>query len=163
MTVYLDTSAAMPLFVPEPTSESIEAWFAACTDPVVSADWICTELASALSIKVRRAEISAEQAQAAWDAFEAFCGTGLRLVPVSRGTCMHAARLAREAQNGLRAGDSLHLAMAIDIGATGFATTDRNLEANATRQGLKTIGSRPGSGFDSFPSGLDRGAPHAVR
>lgn len=137
--IYLDTSAAVPLFVPEPISDAVEGWFAACTDVVVAADWICTELASALSIKVRRAEISAEQAQAAWDEFAAFCGAGLRLVPVSRGAFARAARLARAAGSGLRAGDSLHLAMAIDIGASSLATADGNLEANARLQGLTTV------------------------
>lgn len=139
MTIYLDTSIAVPLFVPEPASEAVAAWFASCTDPIVSADWIVTELASALSIKVRRGEISDEQALAAWDEFAAFCGTGLRLLPVSRDAFAQAARLAREAANGLRSGASLHLAVAIESGAAGLATADANLEANARRQGLEAI------------------------
>ena len=36
--VYLDTSAAVPLFVPEPTTDAVEAWFATCTERVVSAE-----------------------------------------------------------------------------------------------------------------------------
>lgn len=140
MTIYLDTSAAVPLFVPEPTSEAITAWFASCSDPLVAADWIVTELASALSIKIRRGELSVDEAQAAWNEFERFCGTGLRLVQVSRNAFMHAARLARDAGNGLRSGDSLHLAVAIEIDAAGLATADRNLEANAKRLGLNSIG-----------------------
>jgi predicted nucleic acid-binding protein len=140
LTIYLDTSAAVPLFVPEPTSEAIIAWFAACSDPLVAADWIVTELASALSIKTRRGDITADQAHSAWNEFELFCGTGLRLVQVSRSAFMQAARLAQDAGNGLRSGDSLHLAVAIEINATGLATADRNLEANAKRLGLNVFG-----------------------
>lgn len=139
MTIYLDTSVAVPLFVPEPTSEAVAAWLADCTEPIVSADWIGTEFASALSIKVRCTALSAEQAQAAWDEFAVFCGAGLRLIQVSRNAFRLAARLAHVAGSGLRSGDSLHLAVAIEIGAAGFATADSNLEANARRQGLKTI------------------------
>jgi hypothetical protein len=82
--IYLDTSAAVPMFVPEPASPAIEAWFESCTEPLVSSDWIVTEFSSALSIKVRKGEISAKQAQAAWKDFDAFCKSGLRLLPVSR-------------------------------------------------------------------------------
>ena len=29
--IYLDTSAAVPMFVPEPASPAIDAWFESCT------------------------------------------------------------------------------------------------------------------------------------
>ena len=59
--VYLDTSAAVPIFVPEPASEAIVGWIAANDAPLVSSDWIVTEFASALSIKVRQGEINVRQ------------------------------------------------------------------------------------------------------
>lgn len=136
--VYLDTSVAVPLFVQEPASERVAAWFATCADPIVAADWIVTEFASALSLKERRGEITAEDARAVWSEFEAFCGTGLRLVAVSRKSFEAAARMVRDAASGLRSGDSLHLAVALEIGASSMATADANLDANAKKQGLKT-------------------------
>ena len=57
----------------------------------------------------------------------------------SRSAFEQAARLAREAGTGLRAGDSLHLAVAIEIGAAGLATADGNLGANARHQGVNTV------------------------
>ncbi len=137
--IYLDTSAAVPLFVQEPASDRVAAWFAACEDPIVAADWIVTEFASALSLKERRGEVTAGNAQAAWAEFEAFCGTGLRLVPVSRKSFEEAARLVRDVSSGLRSGDSLHLAVALEIGASRMATADANLDANAKKKGLTTI------------------------
>ena len=53
--IYLDTSVAVALFVPEVNTVSVKGWFAACSDPIVSADWILTEFATALSLKERRA------------------------------------------------------------------------------------------------------------
>jgi predicted nucleic acid-binding protein len=134
--VYLDTSAAVPLFVPEPASPAIEAWFESCTDPLVSSDWIVTEFSSALSIKVRKGEISARQAQAAWKDFDAFCKSGLRLLPVSRKAFLEAAGMTRNAASGLRSGDALHLAMALEAGASGIATVDEALARNAKANGL---------------------------
>ncbi|MGA7177976.1 MAG: type II toxin-antitoxin system VapC family toxin [Thiobacillaceae bacterium] len=134
--IYLDTSAAIPMFVPEPASDAVDAWFEACDEPLISADWILTEFASALSIKVRRGELKQGQAQMAWKDFENFSRSGLRLIPVSRQAFEHAAQLARHVPSGLRSGDSLHLAMAIEARSASIATADGNLEKNAKAKGL---------------------------
>lgn len=137
--IYLDTSAAVPLFVREPASDAVDAWLESCTDPIVSSDWIVTEFASALSIKVRKGEINARQARAAWKDFDAFCNSGLRLLPVSRKAFKVAAMMALNATSGLRSGDSLHLAMALEAGASGLSTADDTLAISAKAKGLKVI------------------------
>ncbi len=134
--IYVDTSAAIPLFVAEPASAAVDAWFESCDETLITSDWILTEFASALSIKERRGEIGQKQAQTARKDFESFCRSGLRLVPVSRQGLVHAARLARNARSGLRSGDSLHLSMALELGAAGIATADANLAKNARSMGL---------------------------
>jgi predicted nucleic acid-binding protein len=134
--IYLDTSVAVPLFIPEPSSAAVDAWFSSCDEKLVSADWLLTEFASALSIKVRRGEITPAQAKAAGKDFEIFSRSGLRLLPVTRTAFAQAAVLARDASSGLRSGDSLHLAMAIEAGAMGVATADGNLAQNAKANGL---------------------------
>jgi uncharacterized protein len=137
--VYLDTSVAVPLFVPEPASERVAAWFAGCSDAIVAGDWIVTEFASALSLKERRREITTLQAQAVWSEFEEFCGTGLRLAPVTRKAFTEAALMLRNATTGLRSGDSLHLAIALEVGVSSLVTADATLAANARQKGLPTI------------------------
>jgi hypothetical protein len=137
--IYLDTSAAVPLFVQEPASEAVDAWLESCTDPIISSDWIVTEFASALSIKVRRGEINTRQARAAWKDFDGFCNSGLRLLPVSRKAFKEAAMMALNVPGGLRSGDSLHLAMALEAGASGLSTADDTLENNAKAKGLNVI------------------------
>ena len=47
--------------------------------------------------------------------------------------------MVRDATSGLRAGDSLHLAVALEIGASCVATADATLEANARVNGLVTV------------------------
>ena len=134
--IYLDTSAAVPLFVPEPSSERVVEWLSSCTAALASSDWILTEFASALSIKVRRGELTQKHARASWDEFEAFSRTGIRLVPVTRAAFIRAAELVRGSRSPLRAGDSLHLAVAVEIGATAMATVDGQLERSATAHGI---------------------------
>ncbi len=134
--IYLDTSAAVPLFVPEPASDRIAAWLEASADALVSADWILTEFASALAVKVRRGELNQKHAKAAWEDFERFSQTGLRLVPVARATFARAAQLVRQSRGGLRAGDAVHLATALETEANGIATSDAQLQRNALDQGL---------------------------
>ena len=137
--VYVDTSIAIALFVPEARTADVKAWFAANADPLVAADWIVTEFASALSIKERWGDVAPAETDAVWRAFTAFCGTGLRLAPVTRAAFAAAADLVRDASSGLRAGDALHLAVAREIGAAAIATADATLAANAEAKGLATV------------------------
>lgn len=137
--VYLDTSAAVPLFVAEPASDGVDRWLSACEDAVVSSDWIVTEFASALAIKARSGVLSARDATAAWHGFEAFCRSGLRLAPVSRQAFRDAGQMLRNPAYGLRSGDALHLAAAREMGATAIATLDASMAGNAKRLKLKTV------------------------
>jgi predicted nucleic acid-binding protein len=137
--VYLDTSVTVPLFVAEPSSDQVDRWFAACDVPVVSSDWIITEFASALSLKERSGTLAAKDAKAAWRSFESFVQSGLRLIPVSRHTFAAAAKMTREPAHGLRAGDALHLAAALEMGAQTVATLDAVMTANAKRLKMKVV------------------------
>lgn len=137
--IYFDTSAAVPLFVREPASAAVDAWLETCSDPLLSSDWIVTEFASALSIKERSGMLGAKDARAAWRGFEAFCESGLRLIAVSRQAFKEGARLARQQSHGLRAGDALHLAVALEVGAKAIATLDVTLAANARRLKMQTV------------------------
>lgn len=137
--IYFDTSAAVPLFVREPASAAVDAWFETCSDPLLSSDWIVTEFASALSVKERSGMLGAKDARAAWRGFEAFCESGLRLIAVSRQAFKEGARLARQQSHGLRAGDALHLAVALEVGTKAIATLDATLAANARRLRMRTV------------------------
>jgi len=106
---------------------------------LLSSDWIVTEFASALSLKERSGMLGAKDARAAWRGFEAFCESGLRLIAVSRQAFKEGARLARQQSHGLRAGDALHLAVALEVGAKAMATLDATLVANARRLKMRTV------------------------
>jgi predicted nucleic acid-binding protein len=138
--VYVDTSVLVALFAMETKTDAVSKWYASCSEEMVSAAWCVTEFASALGIKQRTKQMSGEQCAAAWLAFERLCAGDLHLLPVEPGTFHKAATLALDASTGLRAGDALHLAAALDSKARNMVTLDEVLARNARAAKLKVPG-----------------------
>ena len=137
--VYLDTSVLIALFSNEDTTSRITLWYANETRPLIAGDWCVTEFASALSLKERTGQLSREQTDAAWELFSEFCNGGLRLLPLDREVYTQAAQLVRDSKNGLRAGDALHLALALHVEAKAFFTLDNRLAASALQNQLSLV------------------------
>jgi predicted nucleic acid-binding protein len=137
--VYVDTSVLVALCVHEPKSIAAARWYAACREELVCAVWCVTEFASALGIKQRTLQITTEQAANAWQAFERFCASDLKLLPIDPSTFHRAAELTLDAASGLRSGDALHLAVALDARAKSMATFDEVLARNAMRVKIKPL------------------------
>lgn len=137
MMVYVDTSVLVALHLDEPKSADVARWYAACTDELVSAMWCVTEFASALGIKQCISQITEAEGQEAWQRFERLCANDLQLLPVGPATFHRAAVLTLDATTGLRAGDSLHLAVALEAKAKSLATLDSLLAKNARKLKLK--------------------------
>jgi predicted nucleic acid-binding protein len=137
--IYVDTSVLVALILPEPKSTAVIGWYGACTDELVSAAWCVTEFASALGIKQRTGQIDETQRQAAWQRFERLCVNDLQLLPVEPVTFYRAGLLTLDATTGLRAGDALHLAAAMEAKAQSVATLDRIFGENAHRLKLNVV------------------------
>jgi len=67
--IYLDTSVAVALLVPEPRTTDVKTWFAGLWEIPISGDWLLTEFDSAISIKVRSGELSEANAKAVRNEF----------------------------------------------------------------------------------------------
>ncbi len=137
--VYVDTSVIVALLTVEPNTQDVMTWYAGLQETPYCADWLLTEFSSAISIKVRTRQLVESQARLVRKQFNLLATGGLRLVPVSRAAFKHAADLVKPHRYGLRAGDSLHLAVALELGATHMATFDSTMAKNAKREGLKCI------------------------
>jgi predicted nucleic acid-binding protein len=137
--VYVDTSVLVALYTNEIKSADVSRWYGSCSDELVSAVWCVSEFASALGIKQRTGQISVNEGEAVWMQFERMCANDLQLLPIEQGTFHRAAVLTLDAASGLRAGDALHLATALDIKVKSIATLDDVLAKNATRMKLKQI------------------------
>ncbi len=137
--LYVDTSVLVALCTNEAKTAEVLKWYAACTVELASAAWCVTEFASALGIKQRTGQLTESQAQTAWVQFERICANDLQLLPVETMSFHKAALMTMDAAAGLRAGDALHLACAIEANAQGIVTLDTVLAKNAKRFKLKSV------------------------
>lgn len=135
--IYLDTSVAVALLTPEPRTADVRTWFAGLEDAPVTSDWLIPEFTSAVAIKLRRGELTEAHAKQVHKEFDLLAANGTRLIPVSRTAFRQAAELARQYRHGLRASDALHLAAALEAGATSIATLDGIMASNAKRLKLE--------------------------
>ena len=138
--VYVDTSVIVALLTVEPKTQDVTAWYAGLRDTPLCADWLLTEFSSAISIKLRNRQLTETHAKRVRKEFDLLAAGGLRLVPVSRTAFSRAAEMVKKHRQGLRAGDSLHLAVALELGASHMATLDSTMAENAKRKGLELIG-----------------------
>ena len=137
--LYVDTSVLVALCTNEARTADVVNWYAACADELASAAWCVTEFASALGIKQRTGQLTESQAQAAWVKFERMCANDLQLLAVEAIAFHKAAMLTMNVAEGLRAGDALHRACAMQAKATGMVTLDAVLAKNAKRHKLKLV------------------------
>jgi predicted nucleic acid-binding protein len=137
--LYVDTSVLVALCTNEAKTADVVKWYADCTEELVSAAWCVTEFASAMGLKQRTGQLTQEQAQSAWMQFEKLCANDLELLPVEMTTFHKAAVLTMDASAGLRAGDALHLACAMQAKAQGMVTLDGVLGKNAKRFKVKPV------------------------
>jgi len=131
--LYVDTSVLVALCTHEGKTADVVKWYANCTQELASAAWCVTEFASAMGLKQRTGQLTEEQAQTAWMQFERMCANDLQLLPVEVMTFHRAAMLTMDASAGLRAGDALHLACAMEAKVQGMVTLDVVLAKNAKR------------------------------
>ena len=132
--VYVDTSVLVAMCTQEGKTADALKWYTESTQELVSAAWCVTEFASAMGLKQRTGQLTAEQAQTAWAMFERMCANDLQLLPVEVNTFHKAAMMTINATSGLRAGDALHLACAVEAKCKSMATLDVVLAKNAKLQ-----------------------------
>ena len=140
--LYLDTSVLVPLFVPEPLSEPMRAWFEVQASTTAGATlaisaWTLTEFASAMGINVRDKGLLPEQAKTACVLMQKLQLDSLRMFTPTRSAFERAAEYLAQHALGLRAGDALHLAIAQNENVDCFYTLDRRLIEAARKLKLR--------------------------
>jgi len=137
--LYVDTSVLVALCTNEAKTADAVKWYGDCAEELASAAWCVTEFASALGLKQRTGQLTEPQAQTAWVKFERMCANDLNLLPVEPMTFHKAAMLTMDTAAGLRAGDALHLACAMEGKVAGMVTLDSVLAKNAQRVKVKPV------------------------
>ena len=133
--IYLDASALVKLFVPEPESHALNQALVGAEDVILS-DLALTEMASALGRRVRQGLLTPAESRRLHRQAEQLAGSCRRAEltpPVHR----RAERLLLTSRDTpLRALDALHLALALDAAAATLVTYDPHLRDAAASQGL---------------------------
>lgn len=136
--IYVDTSVLVSATVREADSAAAQNWLAAQSPGLlVISRWVVTEFSSALSAKVRSRTVTPQFRAIALSEFTKLVAESLDLVSVGDDDFTAASRLADQYETGLRAGDALHLAVAVRIGAA-LCTRDRLFAKAALLHGVKS-------------------------
>jgi predicted nucleic acid-binding protein len=138
--IYLDTSALLKLYILEEGSELVQSTIAAQDHPLPIWDILQAEFSNALRLKVFWKEITAPQAATQIKLFEHRIKKGVYYVPlIDRASLMSRfMELSLKTQKlGCRTLDILHVAYALEIGATRFITFDQRQGKLANQVGLK--------------------------
>lgn len=136
---YIDTSVWCAYCFNESEVPAAAQWLAqASLDDAATATWTRTEFASAAAIKLRAKGQTKGAVAQATKAFEAAV-TMTHCLPVIEEDFLYAAELCRSGELGLRAGDALHIAVALRHNCHWMASLDRAMNASAKKLGLKLV------------------------
>ncbi|HKA29949.1 MAG TPA: type II toxin-antitoxin system VapC family toxin [Candidatus Binatia bacterium] len=137
MTLYLDTSALVKLYVTEDGSHEVKSWVAAAS-AIFTASITYAETRAALAQSWRAGALSQSDLRRAVMEFDA-AWKGYAVVEVSEALVLRAGGLAEE--HALRGYDAVQLAAALDARPSSsehvFASFDLDLNAAAAREGLR--------------------------
>ncbi|EJT06396.1 type II toxin-antitoxin system VapC family toxin [Rhizobium sp. CCGE 510] len=125
--LYIDTSVLVAAWTVETRTADVQQWLAkhASREMAVSG-WTIAEFSSAIALKTRNGQIDQADRGKALAMFNELCPTTFEFLPISRAHFVDAARMTDQFEIGLRAGDALHLAIAVGSGAT-LITLDKGL------------------------------------
>jgi hypothetical protein len=136
--VYVDTSVWIALLAREAPAPAVANWLVQAPQ-LCCADWTRLELASAIGIKHRRGDLPASAARAICEVFASMMTYQVHQAAVTAPDMEQACLLCLDMDRGLRAGDALHLAVAMRLQCSQFFSFDHNLNRHAQQAGLRLV------------------------
>ena len=136
---YIDTSVLVAALTNEAETVRMQTWLREQpAGELAISEWVVTEVSSALSIKLRVGQMEPRHRAEVLAAFSRLSAESLSILPISGFHCRTAARFVDRHELGLRASDALHLAVAVDHGAT-VASLDRRMVEAALALGVSAV------------------------
>ena len=126
MSVYLDTSVIVPLFLIDPFASRAKAYFLSNVPEVVVSDLASAEFAAVVAARIRMRQLTDVEARSSlsqFDNWKAAVATGALAVPSDIGD---AERFIRRLDLNLRTPDAIHIAIARRLGGE-LATFDTRM------------------------------------
>jgi uncharacterized protein len=134
--VYVDTSALLPLFVREPSTDAVIDWLESSGERIAISEWTLVEFASAAAIKLRTGQATAKLAKLATARMHEFTEKHCTIAVPGREDFRRAAELAGDDALKLRAGDALHLAIAESLNTQVILCLDHAIIESAKLLGM---------------------------
>ncbi|MEP7351284.1 MAG: type II toxin-antitoxin system VapC family toxin [Sphingorhabdus sp.] len=134
---YLDTSFIIAsLMQDEIRSEDARNWLSSVeAGQLAISDWVKTEVASALSLKVRTGQIGLADRAAASQQWHLMAESSLASITVDSDDFLSAAQFVEFQELSLRAGNALHIAIAKNAACT-LVTLDKRMADAAVELGV---------------------------
>jgi uncharacterized protein len=123
---YLDASVIVPLFVKEGASDAVQNLLQSANDDFIVSSFAKAEVASALSRRVRKKEISPEEADIWLGNLDEWLDTDATQLAVENHDILSAGEIVRNYQTKLLTPDAIHLALCQRMGLT-LVTLDKRL------------------------------------
>lgn len=137
--IYLDASVIVSAITKEPRTEAVQRWLANQGDnELCISGWTITEVASALSMKVRMGHLGVNEAAHLQRNWRTALADGLKKMPVVSEAFERAVNTLANHALGLRAGDALHIAIA-DLNGCNLATLDKVMASAARQLGVEVV------------------------
>ena len=135
MSLYLDASVLVALFVIDPSSARAEAFLSAHPEIVVISDFAVAEFSSAVARRVRTRDLTREDGQLAFSNLDIWVARAAYREEVTTADVDAATRILRRLDVNLRTPDAIHTAIAQRLEAT-LVTFDRSMAAGARALGI---------------------------
>jgi predicted nucleic acid-binding protein len=137
--VYVDSSALVKVFVPEPASSDVQAVLHGREDLFVS-DLVITEVISSVARRAREGSVAQERLESlAHTLLDAVADRVFRKLDLTAEVHREAERLILALPFPMRAADSLHLALAAESGCRTVLTFDSRLSRASSFVGLDAL------------------------
>lgn len=141
--IYCDASLVVAVLAPEIHSAQARAWLRGqAGNRLAASPWVSVEVASALAMKQRRGALSAEGRSTLAARWRVLSRRSFHELSVEERHYGLAATLVDAGRSGLRGGDALHLAIALDHRCA-LATYDDDLADAARAHGVEVHGLGP--------------------
>ena len=137
MSVYLDASVLVSLFVSDVFSDTADQLLRSLIEPMLISDFAVAEFTSGVAAHVRSRRIAAASARVIFADFDSWHPRGPAHLAVTSDDVANAADLIRQLELPLRTPDAIHIAIARRLDAE-LLTFDKQMAKAARALGLRT-------------------------
>jgi hypothetical protein len=138
VSVYLDVSAIVPLFLVDPLNARGDKVVRSLRDDLIVSDFSVAEFSSVVARRVRTRDLRPAEARTAFSNFDARCARHAQIIEINRTDILGAISLMRRLDLSVRTPDAIHIAVVQRIGGD-LLTFGRTMATVARKLGVRVV------------------------